>query len=238
MLNVFISGLQRSSGKTLIGAGLAATMQSLSYSTVFYKPIQTGAKMLSGFKCSPDLAYVKRIDSNIVTCSTYALSSEASPFVGAYEEGVKLGLNTIVSDYTANRINDCNIVEGSNSVSCPVAQDITEVDIAKNLGLPILLVVNPKYSSVADVLSGIAYIKSKNVEFIGVIVNQYDENSGLLEEKYFPQILKEFTDVKILGVLPNYKDIATLTPESLIEDILNYVDIEEVFGLKIAKLNS
>ena len=43
MLNVFISGLERQSGKTIVTAGLAATMQSLSYSTSVYKPIQTGA---------------------------------------------------------------------------------------------------------------------------------------------------------------------------------------------------
>ena len=65
MLNVFISGLERQSGKTIVTAGLAATMQSLSYPTSVYKPIQTGATELNGFKSSPDLALIKRVDSNI-----------------------------------------------------------------------------------------------------------------------------------------------------------------------------
>jgi hypothetical protein len=41
-------------------------------------------------------------------------------------------LNAIISDFGVNRINDCNIVEGSNSISCPIAEQITEIDIAKS----------------------------------------------------------------------------------------------------------
>lgn len=57
-----------------------------------------------------------------------------------------------------------------------------------------------------------------------------------LEEKYFPQILKEYANINILGILPDYGNIANLTPDTLIADILNKVKIEEIFGLEIAKL--
>ncbi len=40
MLSVFISGFESQTGKTIVTAGLAATMQSLSYSTNVYKPIE------------------------------------------------------------------------------------------------------------------------------------------------------------------------------------------------------
>ena len=67
MLNIFISGLEPQTGKTLVASGIAATMQSLSYSTSVYKPIQTGAKILNGFKSSPDLLAIKRVDPDINT---------------------------------------------------------------------------------------------------------------------------------------------------------------------------
>ena len=66
--------------------------------------------------------------------------------------------------------------------------------------------------------------------------DKYDENSEDLEEKYFPQILKEYANINILGILPDYGNIANLTPDTLIADILNKVKIEEIFGLEIAKL--
>lgn len=237
MLNVFISGLERQSGKTIVTAGLAATMQSLSYSTSVYKPIQTGATELNGFKSSPDLALIKRVDSNITTGSTYLIKSTSSPFVGAYEDGLKVDINTIFTEAQGYaKLHDCNIVEGSNSLAAPVAEHITEVDIIKTLNLPLILIVNPKKTSIDNVIMGLTLVQASRVKFLGIILTQYDENSEDLEEKYFPQILKEYANINILGILPNYGNIANLTPDTLIADILNKVKIEEIFGLEIAKL--
>ncbi len=237
MLNVFISGLEPNTGKTIVTAGLAATMQSLSYSTCVYKPIQTKAEMLNGFKVSPDLALIKRVDSNITTGSTYLLKSSASPFVGAYEDGVKIDLDTICVEYQgASQLTDCNIVEGANSISTPVAQYMTEIDVVKALRLPLVLVVNPKKTPIDNVIATLNYVQSEKVNLLGIIINQYNEESDVLEEKYFPQILKEYTNVKVLGMLPDYGKISLLSPETLISDILNRVEIESIFGLEIAKL--
>lgn len=233
MLSVFISGFESQTGKTLVTAGLAATMQSLSYSTNVYKPVCTNSQNING------LELIKNVDSNISTEVSYILRSSLSPFVGAYEDGVKIDLNTIFSTYQAcSQVNDCNLVEGSNCISTPVAQNMTEIDIVKMLKLPLLMVVNPKKTSLDKVISGLKFIQSERVEFLGIIINCFDENTDNLEEKYFAQILKEFTNVRILGKLPDYGNISTLAPETLIADVLNNIDIEKVFGLKIAKLNA
>lgn len=238
MLNVFISGLEKQSGKTLVTAGLAATMQSLSYSTGVYKPIQTGATLLNGIKSSPDLAFIKRIDSNIEVQSSYVLQGKESPFVSSYEDGLKIDLNTIFTEYRAfSKTIDCNIVEGSNSISTPIMQYLTELDIVKTLKIPLILVVNPKITPIDNMISALKYIKSENVDFMGVILNQHNDQSDNLEQKYYPQIIKEISEYNILGSLPDYGDIMKLKPEVLIADVLNNIDIEEIFGLKIAKLN-
>lgn len=239
MLKVFISGLEKQSGKTIIAAGLAATMQSLSYSTTVYKPIQTNASMLHGFKTSPDLTVIKKFDPNISTDSTYVLQGSAPPFVSSYEDKIKIEMNTIYNDYlNADKMSDCLIVEGANSISVPILEHCTEVDIVKTLNLPLILVINSKKTPIERVLTGISYIQSNHCRLLGVILNQYDEDSQNLEEKYYPQILKEFVPVNILGTIPDYDKISTFSPELLIADILNRVDIEQIFGVKIAKLNS
>lgn len=239
MLKVFISGLEKQSGKTIIAAGLAATMQSLSYSTTVYKPIQTNASMLHGFKTSPDLTVIKKFDPNISTDSTYVLQGSAPPFVSSYEDKIKIEMNTIYNDYlNADKMSDCLIVEGANSISVPILEHCTEVDIVKTLNLPLILVINTKKTPIERVLTGISYIQSNHCRLLGVILNQYDEDSQNLEEKYYPQILKEFVPVNILGTIPDYDKISTFSPELLIADILNRVDIEQIFGVKIAKLNS
>lgn len=238
MLKVFISGLERQSGKTIVTAGLAATMQSLSYSTAVYKPIQTNAALLSGFKTSPDLTVIKKFDPNIATDSTYVLKSPAPPFISSYEDNIKIDINAIYNDFlTADKMSDCLIVEGSNSISAPITERFTEVDMVKALNLPLILVINPKMTSIEKALAGINYVQSNNCRFLGVILNRFDEESENLEEKYYPQILKEFVSVNVLGRIPDYDKISSFAPELLIADILNNVNIEEIFGLKIAKLN-
>lgn len=238
MLKVFISGLEKQSGKTIVAAGLAATMQSLSYTTSFYKPIQTNASVLHGFKTSPDLTVIKKFDPNITTDSTYVLKSSAPPFISSYEDGVKIDLTTIYTEFQASsKMSDCRIVEGSHSISTPIAEHITEVDLVKTLCLPLILVIDTKKTPVERVITGLHYIYSNHCKFLGVILNRFDENSENLEEKYYPQILKEFSQVNILGSLPDYGDSGNFTPEILISDTLNNINIEEIFGLKIAKLN-
>lgn len=239
MLNVFISGLVPQTGKTIVTAGIAATMQSLSYSTCVYKPIQTKAEMLNGFKISPDLALIKRVDSNIATGSTYMMKSSAPPFVSAYEESFKIDVGTIFTEFKGfSQMTDCNIVEGSNSISTPVAQYLTEIDIVKALRIPLILVINPKRTPIDLVISGLNYIQNSRVDFAGIILNQYNDKSENLEEKYFPQIIKEYTDAKILGMLPDYEKISSITPETLMADVLTNINIESIFGLEIAKLKS
>ena len=67
MLGLFLTGIRPKSGKTFVTAGLAATMQSLGYSTCVYKPVVTGALEKDGYVLAPDLVYVKNADKNITT---------------------------------------------------------------------------------------------------------------------------------------------------------------------------
>lgn len=239
MLSIFISGLVRQSGKTLLSAGLAGTMQSLCYSTSVYKPIQTGAITFNNALVSQDLQAIKNIDPNIKTSVLYTFQSPLTPLVAAYEGDSRIDISSIYNGFQSNiQMTECHIVEGANSIFSPIDEKRTEADIVKTIGLPLLLVVNPKLSSIGDVIAGINFIESSKVNLLGVVVNDYDDNSENLEEKYFPQLIKEYTNVEILGNLPHYEDMRDLTPDTLIADILNRVDIEHIFGLKIAKLNA
>jgi dethiobiotin synthetase len=239
MLNVFISGIDMQTGKTLVSAGLAATMQSLSYSTGVYKPIQTGASVYNGEKFSPDLAFVKNMDSNINTSVSFLISGKSTPLVSAYSDKVAIDTKEIIDKFQMlSNINECNIVEGCNSISTLINDSLTEADIIKDLRLPLVLVVNPTKSTIDNVVTTLNYINTKKINLLGIIINQYNENSESLEQRYFPQIVKDIVGGKLLGTLPDYVDIKTLPAEMLIADILTRINLEEIFRVKIAKLNT
>ena len=237
MISVFISGLKRRTGKSLVSAGIAGTMQGLAYDVSYYKPIQTGAKNENGIITSQDLTLIKYVDCNIKVSSTYAFQQTLSPIVSAYESSTKIDLTKLHTDFQLNiQMRECHIVEGSNSISTPIDESHTELDLVKKLGTPLVMVINPKASTIDEIISGLTYVKNSKVKCYGVILTDYDTNSSSMEEKYLPQLIKNFTSYETLGVIPHYNDLRELTPETLIADTLNGIELERVFNSQISKL--
>lgn len=233
MLSVFISGLKRQTGKTIVSAGLGATMQSLSYATSFYKPIRTAMSSATG-----DLVFINKTDSNIRLASCYEFESSASPLIGAYKSEIKkIDIAQIVQTYNNSiAMTECHIVEGANSISTPIDDKYTEAEIVKQLGLPLILVVNYKHTTLDEIIMCANYIYAHKIKCLGVILNEYDANDLSVESKYFPHLIKEYTGLKVLGHYPHYDAGNNVPAEILIADTLNNLNIEEIFGLKIAKL--
>lgn len=233
MLSIYIAGLKKQTGKTLLAAGLAGTMQSLSYATSYYKPVQTGSDIIYN-----DCEFVNKIDKHIKTSTTYKLQSSSHPLIGVYKERLNnIDITKIMHDYKQNIMtSEFHIVEGNNGISSPLDQSKTEIDIIQHLGLPVILVINPNITKIDEVICGINYIFSKKVNLMGVVINDHNNASTDIEIKYFPELITEYTAAKILGIMPHYENFEALTPQTLIFDILNRLNIEDIFNLKIAEL--
>jgi dethiobiotin synthetase len=149
----------------------------------------------------------------------------------------KIDIAQIVQTYNNSiAMTECHIVEGANSISTPIDDKYTEAEIVKQLGLPLILVVNFKSTTLDEVIMCANYIYTNKIKCFGVILNDYDANNMSVESKYFPHLIKEYTGLKVLGYYPHYEAGNNVPAELLIADTLNNLNIEEIFGLKIAKL--
>ena len=99
MLELFVAGTEQNSSKIFVTAGLAATMQSLGYSTGVYKPVETGAIEKNGFVQSPDLAFVKFADPYIKTYFSYLLKGKTIPLLAAAAENIVIERDEILKDF-------------------------------------------------------------------------------------------------------------------------------------------
>lgn len=238
MLNIFIVGSDINVGKTFITAGLAATMQSLGYSTAVYKPIQTDSICLNEFRKSPDLEFVKTIDPYIKTFSSYTFKNAASPVIAAEMEYKTIDRNYIKKDFDAiNKEHDCTITEGTGGIMTPLAPHLVNSDLIKTLDLPLVLVIKPNSSTVNDTLLAINHAQSKGINIRGVIINNFPETTKNIDIKTAPRLIEEYSDIKILGIVKSFRNAKNINPSDLITHILNGVDIESVFDVKIAKLD-
>lgn len=238
MLNIFVTGTDTCVGKTFIAAGLAATMQSLGYSTCVYKPVQSGVVEKSGFRQASDLAFVKNVDPYVQTHSTYLLKEQAAPVIAAELENITIDRNLIRKEFgIISKENDCTIVEGSGGLMVPLAPKFLVSDMIKMLDIPILIVIRPDMGTVNHSLLTINQAVSSGIKVRGVIINDFPERTKNVAIKSIPRLIEEYSDAKILGVVKHFGNFQKINPNDLITDILNGIDIESVFDVRISKLD-
>ena len=236
MLNLYVTSANRKEGKTFLTAGLAATMQSLGYSTCVYKPIQTEGIEINGFMQSPDLTYVKTVDPYIDTHFSYLFKSEYEPLIASEQENEPIDVELINSEFQRiSAVSDCTILDGDCGLLSPLAPSVQTVDMVKRLQLPVLFVVTPREDSINDTLLSIYTAQEKGVEIRGVILNNIKNDCPKTLLTAIPRVIEEYTSVKILGLISHVE--GKLAPEDLITSILNGVDIESIFNVKIEKLD-
>ena len=236
MLNLYITSSEKKQGKTFITAGIAATMQSLGYSTSVYKPIQTCGKELNGFVQSPDLTFVKTIDPYINTHFSYLYKGNTEPMLAAEADN-----ETIDSDYINNEykriisVSECTVVDGDSGLLSPISNNMSTADMVRKLGLPVLIVTEPDKNTINSTLMTIATGLEKGLEIRGVIINNIPDDCPKAFLTSIPRVIEEFTNIKVLGLIPHLSE--NYSPEDIITAILNGIDIESIFNVKIEKLD-
>ena len=235
-MNIIISSIENGSGKTMIAAGLAAVMQSLGYKTGIYKPIQTGAIDKGKYLLSPDLNFVKMVDEYIKTHSTYMLKTNAIPLVGSIAEYKNINIENIQNDYLKlSQKTDILLVESTDGLMTPIQNKIFSYNIALKLNLPILFVITPT-TSISAYLNELNTAKLLKLDILGVVINKFPVYSDNIAIKSFPEIIEKYSDVKILGLIRKFKG-KSISTNTLINEILNGIDLEDLFEMKISKLS-
>ena len=233
MNNVFIAGINSGCGKTVISAGIAAVMQSLGYKTGVYKPIQTGAINKEKYLISPDLAFVKMLDPYITTHSTYMFAEKTLPAITTNS----IEMQDISKDFhLLSEKTDTLIVESIGGLMTPLNKNLFTYNIPLAFKLPVVFVVSPSNDSVNNYFNEINTAKTAGLDIQGVIINKYPVDSENPEIKSFPTLIEEYCDVKVLGLIRNFKG-DSVQANTLITEILNGIDLEDLFRMKIPKLN-
>lgn len=236
-MNIYISGIDNGCGKTIISAGIAAVMQSFGYKAGVYKPIQLGAIDKGKYLLSPDLTFVKMVDPYITTHSTYMCTTKATPVVAAEIEHININLEEITKDYNLlAQKTDTLITEATGGLMTPLAENLFSIQIPLTLKLPVIFIVNPTNNSINYYINELNTAKTAGLDIAGVIINKFPVYSDNPDIKAFPTLIEKYTDANILGLVRNFKD-KSIQANTLINEVLNGIDLEDVFRMKIPKLN-
>ena len=238
-MNIFVTSTGKQTGKTVFGGGVAAVMQSLGYEMALYKPVQTGCKHANDKQFSPDLNFIKKLDPNIKTYSSFSVKPDKVPAIALEEEHVKFKMETVIRDFAeAKQENDIVIVEGAGGISTPVTSKISNADIAVNLKLPVIIVVNVDNDFVNDAIMAINFAEEARLDISGIIFNNYSPTDK--KNKYHQEVklLEQMLNYDVLGYIPNVDTLGEgIYPENLISEVLQNVELSKVFDMEIPKLD-
>jgi dethiobiotin synthetase len=180
-MNYFVTAIGTDSGKTLVSAILTEALKA-----DYWKPIQSGQPR--------DTDTVKDLVSNTITRfhpETHLFKIPVSPHAAAKYQHLTVQLDDFVLPETTNEI----IIEGAGGVLVPINDNDFVIDVARELGCPIILVANLYLGSINHTLLTVDYLKRNKIPVKGIIFNG---ESNLESET----IIEKHSGYKVLLRLP------------------------------------
>lgn len=200
-MNIFITGTDTDCGKTWVSAELLRAAASAGINALGMKPIASGAERLNDQWRNDDVEAL-RAASNVTiereVCNPYIFEMPASPHIAARPSATEIDLALIAQAYQrCAAAADFVVVEGVGGWMVPLNQSDTVADLARVLGLPIVLVIGIKLGCINHGLLTAAAIDRAGLELHGWIANQRE--ADLVESEAVIDSLAERISAPLLA---------------------------------------
>jgi dethiobiotin synthetase len=228
---IFVTGTDTGVGKTVVAVGIAVALREKGFDVGVMKPVESGCVRENG-RLIPEDAVLLRdtagCNDELEMINPYALEHPLAPAIAAELEGVEISLSTIKQAYeTLASRHQLIIVEGAGGALVPLTGEHSMADMAKELGVPMLIVCGANLGVINQTLLTEYYAEHEGISVVGVIMKNVSETSGLAEMTN-PDAVKRRLRVPFLGTIPY---LGSLTAEVLGSAIEANVDLGPVTAL-------
>lgn len=205
MRGILITGTDTGVGKTVVGCGLAAALTAQGKTVGVLKPAETGCILQNGVFYPEDamrLAAFARVSLPLDQICPYRFAPPVAPSVAAELASMNIEPQRIAAIFaqTAERY-DFTIVEGAGGFLVPLTGRYTFADLARDLPLPLLVVVGSKLGALNHTLLTLHAAQALSLPLAGYILNHPTPGSDIATQTN-ARTLANLTDVPCLGVLP------------------------------------
>ena len=173
-MNFFITGTDTDSGKTFVTALLTRSLRRAGFDTVAMKPVscgEPGDTMLLG------KAGDWTLTPGEVTPVSY--SAPLAPIEAARLEGRDFQPSDILPTFgRLRRTHASLLIEGIGGWLVPLSETYTSADLAKELGLPVLLVVRNRLGALNHALLTLESISGHGLTCGGIVLNNHPSDAA------------------------------------------------------------
>lgn len=204
----FITGTDTNVGKTLIAAGLLIAAKNKGLTTAALKPVAAGCEKTDAGLRNADALLLQSVVTQKLDydqINPYALEAAIAPHIAAQQEKRSLSVDRL-SGFCRAVLSSANfiVVEGAGGWRVPLNARETLADLAKNLNLPVILVVGVRLGCINHALLTFEAIVRDGVAVAGWIANCVDADMPVLQENI--DTLRARLPVPCLGVVPYLAD--------------------------------
>jgi dethiobiotin synthetase len=200
----FVTGTDTEIGKTCVSAGLLAGLAQAGLSCAGMKPVASGCANTAAGLRNDDaerLRSISSIEIDYEDVNPYAFEPAIAPHLAARAVGVTIDLDRIHTHFQRLRAKaDWVVVEGVGGWLVPLNDEATIADLARLLGLPVILVVAIRLGCLNHALLTVDSIKQTGVPLAGWVANRLAEDGTLVQENI--ATLKRRIAAPLLGDLP------------------------------------
>jgi dethiobiotin synthetase len=224
-LSLFVTGTDTEIGKTFVSCALLHGFKRAGLRAAAMKPIAAGAFEHDGVWHNED---ADQLDAAAGVAlppemrTPYLLKAPAAPHIVAAHEGVSLNIERVVQCHDeATKRADIVVVEGVGGFRVPLGGGHDTADLARALGLPVVLVVGVRLGCISHALLTAEAIAARGLSIAGWVANIVDP-AMLYPDENIESVrawLAREHDAPLIGTIPH------LTP-ALSEHAAPHIDIE------------
>lgn len=203
MGGLFITGTDTGVGKTFIARGIAATLRARGRRVGVLKPVETGCG--SGAERRPADAAALRAaagsDLALDRICPYQLDAPLAPDVAARLERTRVDPTVLIAAFEAiDRTHDVTLVEGAGGLLVPITECYLMADLARDLDLPLLVVVGSKLGAINHTLLTLEAAAARGLAVRGYVLNRASEEEDAASATN-ASLLARCTDAPCLGAV-------------------------------------
>jgi dethiobiotin synthetase len=178
---IFITGTDTGVGKTMVASALLRRYAATGLRAVGMKPVAAGAGEDNDDLVA--LAAAGNVDAPLSARCPYAFKDAIAPHLAARAVGVVIELHRVQQSYEdlsarADRV----VVEGAGGALAPLGERIDMLDIARALGLPVLMVVGVRLGCLNHALLTSLAVRARGLKLVGWIANSIDPTMAYQDE--------------------------------------------------------
>jgi dethiobiotin synthetase len=202
---LFVTGTDTGVGKTVVTCLLTRALRRQGRAVRVCKPVATGASREGSQPVSDDTRLLAEAadDPALEEITPWVFAEPAAPPVAARQVGVRLSLEAIAAAVRRRETAGATLlVEGVGGLLCPLTDDALVADLARELGLPLVIVARRSLGTLNHTLLTVEAARTRGLAVAGVVVSETTPVEGLAEETNVEELGRRLP-VPVLAVVPH-----------------------------------